>query len=327
VPYTIPNVPQPARTDLCLLRHTLGHDLAVGTDSLVVEPANPEPGSAATIRARVENRGELGAEGVQVAFYDGDPGLGGQLIGTVQTVPGLLLAGSAREVSVQWSVPEPPKSYRVFVVVDPALVFDDRNRANNTSSRWAVLPDLTIETGWSQQVTQTSVVLVARTVNAGVVPTEPFELCWRLDALNGPEIGRNHVEAMFAGTAQEVAFTWDTTGMTPGEWVQVYAVADCTGAVFEFDESNNTHAQAVMIPVAICRGDLNCDGVVSFADINPFVLALSNWTEWKNTYPDCPEQNADVNGDGQYGGVYGFGDINPFVELLAGSGGQPIPCP
>ena len=77
----------------------------------------------------------------------------------------------------------------------------------------------------------------------------------------------------------------------------------------------------------ICRGDLNCDGVISFGDINPFVLALSNWTEWKNTYPDCPEQNADINGDGQYGGANGFGDINPFVNLIASGGGQPIPCP
>ncbi|MEW6200150.1 MAG: hypothetical protein AB1601_15980 [Planctomycetota bacterium] len=77
----------------------------------------------------------------------------------------------------------------------------------------------------------------------------------------------------------------------------------------------------------VCPGDLNCVGVVSFGDINPFDLALSNWPQWKNTYPNCPEQNADVNGDGVYGGVYGFGDINPFVELLAGSGGYPIPCP
>ncbi|MEW6197799.1 MAG: hypothetical protein AB1601_03920 [Planctomycetota bacterium] len=76
----------------------------------------------------------------------------------------------------------------------------------------------------------------------------------------------------------------------------------------------------------VCPGDLNCDGVVRFDDINPFVLALSNWTEWRYTYAGCPERNADVNGDGQYGGLYGFGDINPFVELLAGAGGQPIPC-
>ncbi len=325
--YVIPNVPQPARTDLCLLRHTLGHDLAIRTNSLVLEPANPEPGSTATIRAIVENRGELGAQNVQVAFYDGDPSQHGQLIGTMQTVAGLLVPGTAREVSVQWIIPEPPRSYQIFVVADPALVFDDRNRANNTLSRQAVLPDLTIETGWSQQVSQREVVLTARTLNTGVVPAEPFQICWRLDTAGGQEIGRSNVEAMPAGTARDVSFTWDTTGMTPGEWVQVYAIADCTEAVFEFDESNNTHAQAVMIPVPICPGDLNCDGFIDFGDINPFVLALSNWELWKLTYPNCPEQNADVNGDGQYGGVNGFGDINPFVGLLSSGGGYPIPCP
>ncbi len=77
----------------------------------------------------------------------------------------------------------------------------------------------------------------------------------------------------------------------------------------------------------ICRGDLNCSGFIDFGDINPFVLALSNWEQWKLTYPNCPEQNADINGDGQYGGSNGFGDINPFVALLASGGGQPIPCP
>jgi hypothetical protein len=77
----------------------------------------------------------------------------------------------------------------------------------------------------------------------------------------------------------------------------------------------------------ICRGDLNCDGVIDFGDINPFVLALSNWAAWLAQYPNCPPENADVNGDGQYGGANGFGDINPFVALLASGGGQPIPCP
>ncbi len=77
----------------------------------------------------------------------------------------------------------------------------------------------------------------------------------------------------------------------------------------------------------VCHGDLNCDGQVDFGDINDFVLALSNWPAWKLAYPDCPERNADVNGDGQYGGANGFGDINPFVALLATGGGQPIPCP
>jgi hypothetical protein len=60
-------------------------------------------------------------------------------------------------------------------------------------------------------------------------------------------------------------------------------------------------------------GDLNCDGTVSFGDINPFVLTLTNPTAYAQQYPDCDIRGADINGDG----VVDFGDINPFVELLS----------
>jgi hypothetical protein len=62
-------------------------------------------------------------------------------------------------------------------------------------------------------------------------------------------------------------------------------------------------------------GDLNCDGSVNFADINPFVLYLSNFSAWQATFAGCPPQNGDINGDGTYPS---FGDINPFVALLGG---------
>jgi hypothetical protein len=72
-------------------------------------------------------------------------------------------------------------------------------------------------------------------------------------------------------------------------------------------------------------GDVNCDGVVDFGDINPFVQVLSNPSAWQATYPRCPLLNADINGDGTYG-QNSFGDINPFVTLLTS---QPLPvaCP
>ncbi len=79
------------------------------------------------------------------------------------------------------------------------------------------------------------------------------------------------------------------------------------------------------VPI-VCRGDMNCDGQIDFGDINDFVLALANWPGWLATYPDCPPENADINGDGMYGGPNGFGDINPFVALL-NSAPLPIPCP
>ncbi len=64
---------------------------------------------------------------------------------------------------------------------------------------------------------------------------------------------------------------------------------------------------------AACPGDTNCDGVVGFGDINPFVAGLTGG-------PQCNPANFDINGNG----TIGFDDINPFVALLSAGGG---PCP
>jgi len=82
-------------------------------------------------------------------------------------------------------------------------------------------------------------------------------------------------------------------------------------------KDGNTLRTSVLYVLAlgapICRGDCNCDGVVDFGDINPFVAVLGGATP-------CSFENCDVNGDG----VINFGDINPFVAILSGGGG---PCP
>ena len=74
---------------------------------------------------------------------------------------------------------------------------------------------------------------------------------------------------------------------------------------------------------APCVGDLNCDGLVDFGDINPFVLYLSNESAWQATYPTCPAVNGDIDADGTYG-QWSFGDINPFVALMTQA---PFACP
>ncbi len=60
-------------------------------------------------------------------------------------------------------------------------------------------------------------------------------------------------------------------------------------------------------------GDTNCDGVINFGDINPFVLMQSNPAAWQAQYPDC---EIDVVGDINCDGEVDFRDINPFVALL-----------
>jgi hypothetical protein len=64
---------------------------------------------------------------------------------------------------------------------------------------------------------------------------------------------------------------------------------------------------------AVCPA-IWCSGVIDFGDINPFVQYLANFAQWQATYPSCPAQNGDINGDGSYPA---FSDINPFVSLMA----------
>jgi hypothetical protein len=60
-------------------------------------------------------------------------------------------------------------------------------------------------------------------------------------------------------------------------------------------------------------GDLNCDGVIDFDDINPFVLALSDPVAYQAAYPNCNL----LNGDCDFDGDVDFDDINAFVALLS----------
>jgi len=59
-------------------------------------------------------------------------------------------------------------------------------------------------------------------------------------------------------------------------------------------------------------GDMNCDATVDTADVNPFVLALTDPAGYAAAYPDCHWANADFNGDNEVN----FADINPFVVVL-----------
>ncbi len=246
------NVPQPGRTDLYVLRHTLANDLAVVPESMVVEPANPAPGTTATIRATIENRGDLPLQNVEVVFYDGDPSKGGVAIGNKQVIADTFIAGGKQNVSVSWDVPRGTGSHEIFVAVDPSLAVEDRDRSDNVLSLRAVLPDLAIDTCWSTEVSSTMMALTARLVNKGVIPAGKFDLSWHLASPDGEEIGMGMIEPLIAGGTHEITFMWDTTGrLEPGQNVQVFAVVDSAKAVPESDETNNTSSLAVFHPPVV----------------------------------------------------------------------------
>ncbi|MEW6252622.1 MAG: hypothetical protein AB1716_18445, partial [Planctomycetota bacterium] len=60
-------------------------------------------------------------------------------------------------------------------------------------------------------------------------------------------------------------------------------------------------------------GDVNCDELVDWRDVNPFVLALIDRAGYEQRYPDCIWWNADCNGDN----YVDFNDISALVNLLS----------
>jgi hypothetical protein len=89
----------------------------------------------------------------------------------------------------------------------------------------------------------------------------------------------------------------------------VITQAACTGAGGHY-YGNGTACRTGGGCPKTCKGDMNCDGRVTFVDIDLFVAALageSHWTHWP-----CPWINADCNNTNSVN----FTDIDPFVAVI-----------
>jgi len=78
--------------------------------------------------------------------------------------------------------------------------------------------------------------------------------------------------------------------------------------------SQTSNAATLTVNSPFITGDTNCDGVVNFDDIDPFVVALSGQPGYEAEYPGCRWLNADCDLDGDVD----FDDIDVFVALLGG---------
>ncbi len=122
------------------------------------------------------------------------------------------------------------------------------------------------------------------------------------------------------GTGSEAYLWWPNpwdVERSPDGLAAGYPLGGWIGASFAGD---NTYAVALtgvrfsVSPPVI--GDVNCDGVVNFDDINAFVLALVGQASYEAAYPNCRWLNADIDGNS----IVNFDDINPFVNCLVSAG-------
>jgi hypothetical protein len=159
--------------------------------------------------------------------------------------------------------------------------------------------------------------------NAQVVATSGVDCLWTAVGHFEPDTGVSEA-VLWPVTCLTLAPTITLNELIIGDfpWILRRATAVSQGdriaawGVPEDDPEGMPQAfvlELVKLPLVL-PGDLNCDGTVNVLDIEPFTLALTDWSQWLDTYPDCPPENADINLDG----VLNTLDIEFFVQLLTG---------
>ena len=225
-------------TDLYLLKHTLGVDLALDGASMTVAPFNPAPGDAATITITARNMGDKPVSAPVVAFYNGDPAAGGSKIGAA-VITGVFNAGDSRDVTLAWTIPPTTSPLTVYAVIDPDALLDPVNRVNNSASLTFVKPDLTVATvSWEKPADDIAVV-VARIANVGSLPTPATTVTFRNGSATGAVLSTRELPGLGPGAAMDVEYVWDLTAFSAPYYTAVVTV-DEANRVAEFDETDNS---------------------------------------------------------------------------------------
>jgi hypothetical protein len=154
-----------------------------------------------------------------------------------------------------------------------------------------------------------------------------------MDALVAADIGFSYTDA----GGGYVTNIWYDDGIVihhlvddyPATWISYWVSADF-GETWEFAMAGpglrvlfdgdtdgrtvvpNDNLCAPVTPLWPRAGDMNCDGSVTFLDINPFVAALTDPVAYGTNFPGCRIEHGDINHDG----AVDLRDINPFLLAL-----------
>lgn len=181
---------QASGTDLVALSKTFQYqaDLAVVPGGLTfeVQEGLAVPGATVHVTATVQNLGDIAADSVQVALYDGDPSEGGTLIDQRYLEDIQLHGGATSTVMFEWTLPE-ANAVDFYVVADPDNIVGESNEENNIFSTQMFGPAL--QTGSPSVFVQGNTARVAVPIHSiGTTSTLPSLLTVKLGYSDTHEI-------------------------------------------------------------------------------------------------------------------------------------------
>jgi len=233
ITYTLPVEGQ---TDLYTLSHQFVQDLAVG--AVTVSDDHPRAGASVTVSATVRNTGASALEGVQVAFYDGDPGKGGTLIDTA-TLPGTLAAGYTATLTTTYMVPAVGGQHQLVAVADPEDQIAEGDETNDRASLIAFGPDLGLADAGVDYWSGSSVGLSALIRNIGTTASPTTSIAYHWDAITGTLAITDTVPTLAAGQAITLTTPWDYGALAQGSYPLVAVVNEEQGNFTETFTDNN----------------------------------------------------------------------------------------
>ncbi|HOH21278.1 MAG TPA: CARDB domain-containing protein, partial [Anaerolineaceae bacterium] len=243
-----PNVPIQDIFQVHLLRHSPGVDLAITAADLSITPANPAPYETAELSVGLHNLSDRSVEQAAVALYEGVPGGGGILIGTVATTEPLPGYGQA-VLTIPYTIPPNGWPLEIYAVADPLGAVEEQDETNNQAFFNVSLPDIQ-SVRLEIQPGQNGEILLAPTFeNAGVSASHITQATFRLDdPKNGTLIGTMTLPALAPTEVYtpNLPFSWDASAVPDGAH-KVYVIADEQAVVPELDRTNNTAWGAVLL--------------------------------------------------------------------------------
>ena len=264
-------------TRLLTLRPEPAPNLVVLAANIGFSPAHPRVGDTVTIQAVVRNDGDAIARDVAVQFEDVSAGRPVP-IGEAKKLDRIPVGGSG-VVTVKFTPPEAPGTYKVRVVADPGNFIAESNEIDNKGTR-------NLEIGAAPMPN-----LVALADNIGFNPPDASsgdEIIVSLTVLNNGAATAENVHVQFtdvtsgrlspigdvqtlpsiaAGDSGIASVTYKTAGRT-GER-RIKASIDGLSIIPESDETDNTASNTVIIAAGAAPNLAVHAANISFSPLNP----------------------------------------------------------